>query len=550
VPVSRGAKIGIVGSVCAVMLGVATYGAYNMYTALDGGSGGGGHSGVTADDAVSTTPAGPPSAKEVTDTAHGFLTAWAAGQNAKAAALTSSATDATDALTGYRSGAHITSVRISGIADTVAGATFTVTAHIAYQGMASDWTYGSSLTVGRDTAGHPAVTWAPAVLYPGLGAGDSIVTGTAKAPDVEVTDRHGAVLTGTRYPSLARIINDLKSKYADKLSGGTSAVQTYVAHDDGSAGKVVAVLRKGKARKLPTTIDAHLQTVAEKAVKGKNQAGAVALDTNDGGILAVAYSPTAGFDNALQGKFAPGSTYKIVTAAALLQHGMGPHSAARCDYQDNIHNGKMYHNDSTSLHNANADLTWDFANSCNTGFITQADALGSGGLRDAAAQFGLTQPWNVGTATPGDEPGFPSGTGPDELTSEMIGQGQVVSNPLIVASVAATASTGSFHQPRIVSTDLIDGGVVHAPGVGSRVSSDLREMMRATITSGTASAVMGGFGPNSGAKTGSAEVDQQANTNGWFTAFSGHVAAGAMVGDAGFGNTSAGPIVAQILAAS
>ena len=56
--------------------------------------------------------------------------------------------------------------------------------------------------------------------------------------------------------------------------------------------------------------------------------------------------------------------------------------------------------------------------------------------------------------------------------------------------------------------------------------------MRSTITTGTAHTVMSGFGPDSGAKTGSAEVAGQDTTNGWFTAFDGHVAAAAIVHDA------------------
>ena len=74
-------------------------------------------------------------------------------------------------------------------------------------------------------------------------------------------------------------------------------------------------------------------------------------------------------------------------------------------------------------------------------------------------------------------------------------------------------------------------------------------MMRGAITSGTAGA-MSGFGPDSGAKTGSAEIDGQDTTNGWFAAYAGHVAAAAVVHDAGHGNTTAGPMVAAVLRAS
>ncbi|WP_435174779.1 penicillin-binding transpeptidase domain-containing protein [Actinacidiphila sp. bgisy145] len=572
-PVARGVKIGVIGVVCAGMFGVAGYGAYNVYTALDGS--GGGHSGSTA----AATP-GPLTVKQVADTAGKFLTAWSGGEIAKAAALTDSPQTATTALTGFRSQGHVTSLAISGIVPTVtatpagatAGATataattapaapatatpagggqadFTVTAHLSADGVATTWTYASSLAVDHDSTGAPVVTWQPSVINPELGEGDSIVTGTGGAPAIDVTDRNGKALTAAAYPSLARIIEDLKSRHGDQVKGGTAGLETYVQHSDGTQGKVLKVLRKGTDKKLRTTLDAGVQAAAEKAVKGKNGAGVTALDIDDGTILAVANSDPSGTDIALQGADAPGSTMKIVTSAALIERGMGPGSAAPCNSTDNVQNGRMYHNDSPSLHNANADLLWDFANSCNTGFITQAPKLGANGLRDTAAQFGLTQPWNIGTATPDDQPGFPDGTGADELTSEMIGQGRVVANPLIMASVAATAATGSFHEPRIVAAGMINGRIT-AAGVGSRVSGDLRELMRGAITNGTATGVMSGFGPDSGAKTGSAEVDGQAATNGWFTAFAGRVAVAAVVHDAGFGNTSAGPIVAQVLRAS
>lgn len=247
---------------------------------------------------------------------------------------------------------------------------------------------------------------------------------------------------------------------------------------------------------------------------------------------------------------APGSAFKIVTAAALLEAGLTPSSPATCRSRDNSGDGRVYHNDPPALHNVNATLAWDFAQSCNTGFIALAGRLGDTGLRDTAAKFGLTQEWNVGTPTPDGQPDVPGGGGPDELTSQMIGQGRLQMSPLVMASVAATASAGHFRQPRIVAADLIDGPVVTADGLPPEISGDLRQMMRAAITTGTAHGVISGFGRDSGAKTGSAEVAGQSAANGWFTAFHGHVAVAAVVHNGGHGNTSAGPIVAAVLSTS
>jgi hypothetical protein len=549
VPVTRSVKIGIIGAVFTVMVGVAGYGAYNIYTGLNAGDGLRTPAVRTEASDAPPASAAPLSAKEIAGTAQEFLAAWSSGDTTGAADLTDAPYTASTALTAYASGAHVDSVKAVPGAATPGGERFTVTAHLSYGGQNSTWTYASSLTVTRDSKGAPAVAWTSAVLNPELGDGDILLTGTQDTADVEVTDRAGNELTGDRYPSLTRIIADLKQRYADQLPSGTSAVGVWVHKADGSDGPMLHVLRKGTGVRLRTTLDAAVQSAAEKAVAGKDQAGVTALDTRSGAVLAIAYSPAEGVDWALMEDSAPGSTFKIVTAAALLDSGMTPSSTAPCKADDNYANGRMYHNDSPTLHRADATLAWDFAQSCNTGFIRQAGRLGSHGLKNAAARFGLTQEWSVGTPTLDGRPTMPSSSAPDELTSEMIGQGELRMSPLVMASVAATAASGHFHQPLLVDRSLVAGPVATAPGVSSRVSDGLRQMMRDAITTGTAHGVMSGFGPDSGAKTGSAELAGQDTTNGWFTAYAGHVAAAAVVHDAGHGNTSAGPIVAAVLAA-
>jgi hypothetical protein len=542
----RGVKTGIIGTVFAGMLGVAGFGAYNIYSGLDNGNGGGDSSTQAKSSPLSTAP---PSAKDVTDTADDFLTAWSSGDIARAADLTDSVQTSTAALTAYKTQAHVTSVQLVPSPPTVATPTvvpFTVTAQVSYQGASAPWSYRSSLTVVRGIAGKPVVQWKPSVLNPHLDAGDTLVTGQAAAPDVEVVDREGRVMKPADYPSLVRIFDDLRSRYAEKVGGGIAGTETYVEKADGTAPQTLNVLKKGKPARLETTLDATIQKAAEKAVAGKDKSGVTAVDIYTGGILAVAYNPASGVDIALQDNAAPGSTFKIVTSAALLQHGMTPSSSAKCVNGANYGYGKPYKNDD-NMNNPGATLKWDFAKSCNTGFISQAGTIGSSGLVDAAAQFGLTQTWNIGTVS--RDAKVPGGSG-DEFTSEMIGQGQIEASPLVMASVAATARTGDFHQPRIVAKSLIDKPVAKASGIPSQTSLYLRQMMRAAITNGTATGVMSGFGPDSGAKTGSAETDTSAEPNGWFTAYDGGVAAAAVVHSGGHGNQSAGPIVAAVLRAS
>ena len=56
-----------------------------------------------------------------------------------------------------------------------------------------------------------------------------------------------------------------------------------------------------------------------------------------------------------------------------------------------------------------------------------------------------------------------------------------------------------------------------------------------------------GLGGDIGAKTGSAEIDGQAKTNAWFTAYRDDMAAAAVVTAGGHGGDAAGPVVRQVL---
>ena len=125
-------------------------------------------------------------------------------------------------------------------------------------------------------------------------------------------------------------------------------------------------------------------------------------------------------------------------------------------------------------------------------------------------------------------------------------------NPLTMASVTATAITGTFRQPYLVARDLDDRPFATADGLRSSTATQLKQMMRLTATSaqGTAVQAMSGLGGDIGAKTGSAEVDGEATSDSWFTGFRDDVAAAAMVQQGGHGSDAAGPIVAAVLRAS
>ena len=94
-------------------------------------------------------------------------------------------------------------------------------------------------------------------------------------------------------------------------------------------------------------------------------------------------------------------------------------------------------------------------------------------------------------------PAFASGA---ELAQETWGEGELTALPLAMASVAATVENGSFKQPILT----VGTKQVTASPLSAATDADLKEMMRAVVTSGTAADV--GFGPNVYAKTGTADV--------------------------------------------
>lgn len=535
----RGARISVIVGVSGGMLCVVGYGAYNVLNATIG-------TGTAS--AVSATPrnTSPPDAAEVRTTAQGFLTAWAAGDPAKAAGLTDSVQTATAALKAYRDTAHVTSVTLAPGTPVGVKVPFAVTAGLSYGGRTSTWSYDSSLTVVRRADGEAAVAWTPSVLHPKLSAGTTLVTGRAAAAGVAVVDRDGRAMDPADHPSLVRIFDDLGKRYGSELTGGTPGVETWVAGPDGAPVTTLHVLDKGKGARLRTTLDSAMQKAAEQAVLKESRSGVTAVDIRTGAIRAIAYNPANGTDLALQSQVAPGSTFKVVTAAALMLQGMTPDSPAPCRKSDNFGYGKMYTN--VTRANPDATLAWDFTRSCNTGFITRAGRLPGSTLPDTARRyFGLNTVWNAGT--PVTDPKVPGGSG-DELTSEMIGQGRITVSPLAMASVAATATDGRFHQPYLIDPGLIDGRVpIDTAPLPSRVRSGLRRMMRQTVTGGTAFDAMRGVPGDTGAKTGSAEAgDDQPNA--WFIGYRGDVAAGAVVLEGGHGGDSAGPMVASVLRAS
>jgi hypothetical protein len=525
----------VLGTALAGFIGVAGIGGYNLYSGLTGGSG-------------PSVPDGAVTSAEVKDTAREFLAAWAGQNDLRAAAYTNDAQSAGAALSGYREDGRVEKVKLTAGEAHSATVPFRVTAEIAFGKTRSTWTYDSKLTVVRGrTTGKPLVDWESAVIHPKLADGESLQTGMADHQPVRVLDRSGKVLIQGSYPSLDPVLDVLRARYDDK-AGGAARVEVSAVRADGTAGRTLHVVAKGKPGSLRTTLDQRVQRRAEAAVSERNGASVVALRPSTGEILAVANSDKAEFNAALQGQTAPGSTFKIITAATLLESGkVTPAQRVPCPKTAAYAQGMTFHNVENS-ENPGATFAQDFAASCNTAFVSLAGDIPDGGVaEEARAVFGIGLDWRVGVTT---FDGSVPTEGGDGKAAAVIGQGTVQMNPLTMASVAATVRTGAFKQPVLVPPSVDDRSLATSErDLSPAAMQQLKAMMRLTATSGTAAAAMAGLGGDIGAKTGSAEIDGQVKTNAWFTAYRDDMAAAAVVTEGGHGGDAAGPVVRQVLEA-
>ncbi|MFC8664300.1 penicillin-binding transpeptidase domain-containing protein [Streptomyces sp. NPDC057199] len=550
-------KPAVIGGMIAVVVGGAGFGVYALY----GG-------GAAADDSSSASDAkpvkkGPLSATEVRSTATAFLTAWQSGDVTTAAAATNDTAAARTLLTGYGKEAYIKDVTLTAKKRSGDAVPFSVKGTVAYKGgLTKPLAYESELTVVRRAKdGKPLVDWHSAVVHPDLKDGDKLVTGEAGTPPVKALDRDGGELTTAKYPSLGTVLDGLREKFG-KTAGGKAGIELRVIRaeaeskdaegsaktaSDENPDKTLLELSKGTPGTVRTTLSPGLQASAEQQVAKKAKSSAVVIRPSTGEILAVA-NAGHGFNTAFQGSLAPGSTMKIITASLLIDKGLASANKQHPCPKYSTYGGWKFQNDD-KFEIKGGTFKASFARSCNTAFISQAKKLSDDDLTKQAQQvFGLGMDnWAIGV------PSF-DGSVPvqsqAQMAASLLGQGGVRMNPLNMASVVATAKTGTFHQPYLVAPTVDKRTLAKASrSLSAGTQAQLKELLQYTAAAGTAAEAMAGLGPDFGAKTGSAEVDGQKKPNGWFTAWKGDLAAAGVVQQGGHGGETAGPIVAALLKA-
>jgi hypothetical protein len=462
---------------------------------------------------------------------------WQSGNDAAAAALTDSPTVAKAALAGYRSGldvsaltAHVQSTDDSG------DVTFSVSTTIRSGSLKGTWAYQSQLSV-YAAGTSPLIQWQPQILAPNLGPGMSLSVQAVAPSAGDVTDAKGNPLSAETDPGLAKIASILAGNApTGQGTPGLDVVYTDANGDQDPDANPIAVSQPTGSN-TATTIDPTVQNAAMAAVAMQPQSSIVVIQPSTGYILAIANND-GDDDDALTAQIAPGSTMKVVTSTALLNQGMTMNTDVACPSAYTV-TGVTFHNSAGESEPSGTPLIDDFAASCNNAFTTQYRQLGGGTLASTArTYFGLGVPWDIGLGQSATYFTIPPDAEDSELAAESFGQGVIQTNPLAMASVAATVDTGSFHQPIL----LPGAHQVTATALPSGTAEQLREMMHAVVTSPVGTAANVGFGPDVYAKTGTADHGAPgAAANSWLIAYDPQqdVALACVVLDGGFGAQSA-----------
>jgi cell division protein FtsI/penicillin-binding protein 2 len=300
---------------------------------------------------------------------------------------------------------------------------------------------------------------------------------------------------------------------------------------DGSGGELTTLDAKAAkpGPKVTLTLDPAIQEVAQTVVDGVAEPSViVAMQPSTGEILAVAQNGAASAEGpiALMGRYPPGSTFKIVTAAAALARRLvTPTAKVACPGEWTTQH-RTIHNEGFALGTVTA--TAAFAHSCNTTFAMLAARMPPEALPDAAAQFGVGPDFDVQgiTTLTGS---VDSGESVLARAENGFGQGTDLVTPLSAALMAATAANGVMPTPVLIrgTKATVDRTV---PPVPDSVAKGVRTMMRAVVTDGTAKGLRGDGEVY--AKTGTAEYvgpDKKIHAHAWTVGFRGDVAFSALI---------------------
>lgn len=380
------------------------------------------------------------------------------------------------------------------------------------------------------------VDWTPDVLHPDLEHGDVIERRNLPGAPYRLATREGEPLPPNSYAD--PYVGDLTAHAPPNPSAGGWRVVIDKPFDD----DVEEVYRHDQpateAPAFTTTIDRYVQMAAARALDPvQKPAAIVALRPSTGEVLAVA--DRLGGKGAFSSAFPPGSTFKIVTAAALIGAGVTPEQQVGCPAQYQIPGWRLIRN--YQNHDfGTISFRQAFAESCNTTFAQLAvERVPAATLSAQAAAFGFGATLSTGAG--GTCGSLTEPHNPDALAEASFGQGTVVATPLCMAAVAAAVQSGVWRAPRLLADA---GGQPASVPLPPGVAEGLRVMMSSVVSEGTAENT--GLPAGVSGKTGTAEEAGQ-DDHAWFVGFHDDLAFAVFVKNGGTGRDVAIPIAARFL---
>lgn len=413
------------------------------------------------------------------------------------------------------------------------------------------------------------VTWISTVRAPALDADNR----NRRVRDAEFAQDRGAILVGNT-PIAETVDNEGTFRYRRTYDAGEqwSAVTGWYSYDYGRSGlekswneelagtssgqaftRIFDILsgRKPQGATLKTTLDPDAQRAAVEAL-GNQQGAAIAMDYTTGEILALVSTPTydpnrlattdlsAARDSwgelldssgeplknrALTEVFPPGSTFKLVTAAAALENGMTPETELSSPQSLQLPGSSRTMGNSTNCGGETTTLQHALETSCNTAFGSLGLELGADAMQQMAEAFGFND--TPGIDLPVVDSRFPADMDKAQTALSAIGQYDVAASPLQMLMVtAAIANDGTLMTPHIVrevaGSDLrthrtIDPSVASRP-VSRETAEQLQQMMVGVVENGTGGpAALSGL--TIGGKTGTAQSAPDRPPYAWFVGY-------------------------------
>jgi hypothetical protein len=512
-----------------------------------------------------------------------FLADWSRGDYAAMRALVSlPPADFAEQYQQMHSDLQITKARFQiGTVTTRGGtsATAPFTATISLKGF-GNWTYQGALQLskpgrfGRDWR----VDWTPAAIHPDLQQGQRFQRERSWPERGSVLAANGSVLAGPQggasgtasLTSLVGSVGDITAEDLKRLGApyqggdkagrsglertferrlaGSPTGEVQLVDEDGTSVKVVRRYGGTPGAPVRTTLDPAMQAAAESALQGGahgHEAAMVVLQPSTGEVRALVSLPNGGFPRATLGTYPPGSTFKVITTAALLAKGERPDDKVTCPKEIKLGGITIHNFEQEQLGSIPFNVA--FAKSCNTAFVQLATSRLSGAeLARAASNFGFGVPLAPGVSSATSR--FPVPQSSPELAMAAFGQARVTASPLLMAGVAGAVQSGTWRAPKLLDDESLGSLEVKQPGprpLDPGVAATLRTLMRQVVSSGTAAGA--GLPSDVSGKTGTAEFGSgdKPPTHAWFIGYQGDLAVAVVVEGGGVGGEVAAPIAAS-----